>query len=342
MSVRKVFKAHQKDVTSLCWHPETDSLLASGGYDSAIHFWDTQGTAEPIKSIQGAHEGPIWSLAWHPLGHLLVSGSHDYSTRFWSRARPGDKNFEECLPKKIAAPGDLPAKSIPPPPSIANSVLDSGIFASRPPKEPPAACVIMQGAKEPARLALDNEPAKVASGLSLGEGADRKEILDTSDFDALEDRPVQQAAVAASTESSTPKVDTQVEKAFSKAASPATANSSPSTVSAEADKKPTSPQTSTTAGETKTETDKAVPASEEGKEGLAKEGVATEKEASTESPEVGGEKRAAPEVESGESTESDAKKARTEENQNEEKGTEAASEKKDTEVKDAVDKEAGA
>jgi len=183
MSVRQVFKAHEKEVTSLCWHPETDSLLASGGYDSQLNFWDTQGMSKPIKSIHGAHEGPIWSLSWHPLGHLLVSGSHDYSTRFWSRARPGDKGFEELLPKKIAAPGDLTAKDLPPPPTIPQVVLDSGVFAGKPPKEPPASSVIMEGGKDPVRLALDNEPAQPASGLSLGD----KEILDTSDFDALEE-----------------------------------------------------------------------------------------------------------------------------------------------------------
>jgi len=211
MSVRKVFKAHQKEVTSLCWHPETDSLLVSGGYDSAMHFWDTQGTAEPIKSIPAAHEGPIWSLAWHPLGHLLVSGSHDYSTRFWSRARPGDKGFDELLPKKIAAPGidQLPAGSLPPAPVISQQVLESGIFAGAPPKEPPASCVIMEGAKDPARLAIDNAPAKPESGLSMGEGG--KGLLDSSDFDALEEHtkppamsPPPPAADSTSTKASEP------------------------------------------------------------------------------------------------------------------------------------------
>merc|ERR1719446_171299 len=114
MNVRRVFKAHQKEVTSLAWHPEFDSLLGSGGYDSNIHFWDTMsGSTTPLESVHCAHDGPIWSMSWNPLGHLLASGSHDYSTRFWSRARPGDKGFEDILPKRTAAPGDLPASSIP-------------------------------------------------------------------------------------------------------------------------------------------------------------------------------------------------------------------------------------
>ncbi|CAE8648004.1 unnamed protein product, partial [Polarella glacialis] len=120
MSVRKVFKAHTKEVTSLCWHPETDELLASGGYEGAIHFWGTHGDSKPIESLPMAHEGPVWDLAWHPMGHLLVSGSNDYSTRFWSRARPGDKNFADLLPKRVAlgANDDL----IPPPPPAGAGV----------------------------------------------------------------------------------------------------------------------------------------------------------------------------------------------------------------------------
>lgn len=27
-----------------------------------------------------AHEGMIWTLSWHPLGHILASGSNDHST----------------------------------------------------------------------------------------------------------------------------------------------------------------------------------------------------------------------------------------------------------------------
>jgi len=32
----------------------------------------------------------VWSLTFHPLGHILVTASNDHTTRFWSRERPGD------------------------------------------------------------------------------------------------------------------------------------------------------------------------------------------------------------------------------------------------------------
>lgn len=41
--------------------------------------------------LEFAHDSNVWSLAFHPLGHLLCSASNDHTTRFWSRARPGQK-----------------------------------------------------------------------------------------------------------------------------------------------------------------------------------------------------------------------------------------------------------
>lgn len=39
--------------------------------------------------MEHAHDQTVWSLTYHPLGHLLVSGSNDFTTRFWTRCRPG-------------------------------------------------------------------------------------------------------------------------------------------------------------------------------------------------------------------------------------------------------------
>jgi polyadenylation factor subunit 2 len=43
-----------------------------------------------VDSVEFAHESNVWSLDWHPVGHILVSGSNDHTTRFWTRPRPGD------------------------------------------------------------------------------------------------------------------------------------------------------------------------------------------------------------------------------------------------------------
>jgi hypothetical protein len=49
-------------------------------------FWDVL-TCTPI-SVEGnlgglkkAHDGNIWDMDWHPLGHVLATGSNDYSAK---------------------------------------------------------------------------------------------------------------------------------------------------------------------------------------------------------------------------------------------------------------------
>ena len=43
-----------------------------------------------VGCIEQAHDSLIWSMSWHPLGHVLASGSNDHTTKFWTRNRPGD------------------------------------------------------------------------------------------------------------------------------------------------------------------------------------------------------------------------------------------------------------
>lgn len=117
-------KGHQKEVCSLDFHPLHNDLLVSGGSEGSMIFWDlTSSTNETlsssttfgVSSLRGgggegmdigegrkgeeggivhkmdtAHESNVWSLEWHPFGHLLCSGSNDHMTRFWERARPAD------------------------------------------------------------------------------------------------------------------------------------------------------------------------------------------------------------------------------------------------------------
>eukprot|EP01133_Synstelium_polycarpum_P005949 gene5949-6889_t len=89
MTELQTFKGHGKEVTSVAWHPFHEDLFVSGGFDGSILYWMV-GQDTPQGEIYGAHEASVWSLDWHPIGHILASGSNDHTTKFWCRNRPGD------------------------------------------------------------------------------------------------------------------------------------------------------------------------------------------------------------------------------------------------------------
>lgn len=115
-----LLRGHEKDIITMAWHPMHKNLLSTGGVDGSIHHYllDEQNapagtlptlspydTADPhnapaqaiypAHSIQYAHDFTVWTLDWHPLGHILASGSNDRVTRFWTRPRPGDTKYPE-------------------------------------------------------------------------------------------------------------------------------------------------------------------------------------------------------------------------------------------------------
>ncbi|KAI6373665.1 hypothetical protein MCOR25_003438 [Pyricularia grisea] len=110
-----LLRGHEKDITTLTWHPVHPNMLSTGGSEGSMcHYildepntpdgrqqtiapYDSPDPAEapaqvifPAHKLPFAHDFGIWSLDWHPLGHILASGSNDRITRFWTRARPGD------------------------------------------------------------------------------------------------------------------------------------------------------------------------------------------------------------------------------------------------------------
>jgi len=84
---------------ALRWHPCIETFFASGGYEGSVFYW-VVGQEEPLAEIMAAHEMGVSDIAWHPLGHVLASGSNDHTTKFWSRCRPGDpipdRHFRPC------------------------------------------------------------------------------------------------------------------------------------------------------------------------------------------------------------------------------------------------------
>ena len=115
-----ILKGHEKDnITALVFHPIHPNLLSTAGdgpiyhylldepntppgvattiapYDSPDPTTTPAQVIYPAHKIQHAHQYAVWSLDWHPLGHILASGSNDRSTAFWTRARPGDVDVND-------------------------------------------------------------------------------------------------------------------------------------------------------------------------------------------------------------------------------------------------------
>ncbi|ORX49143.1 WD40 repeat-like protein [Hesseltinella vesiculosa] len=84
----------QKEVCSARWHPQHERLFATGGSEGALLYWLT-GEDEPVGKQETAHDSNIWSMDWHPVGHILVTGSNDHTTRFWTRPRPGETTSDK-------------------------------------------------------------------------------------------------------------------------------------------------------------------------------------------------------------------------------------------------------
>ena len=120
--MRDVFllKGHDKEISSIVWHPIHSSMLTTGGGDGAMHHYlldeqhapagtpstlspydSTNPTDAPAQTLFPAHKTPfaheyaIWSMDWHPLGHILATGANDKVTRFWTRPRPGETSYTD-------------------------------------------------------------------------------------------------------------------------------------------------------------------------------------------------------------------------------------------------------
>ena len=86
----QTFRGHKHEVCTTAWHPFQEELFVSGGSDGSIYYW-LVGMDNPQAEIVGAHDNIVWSLDFHPLGHILCSGGNDHTTKFWTRSRPGDE-----------------------------------------------------------------------------------------------------------------------------------------------------------------------------------------------------------------------------------------------------------
>jgi len=103
------FVGHGSDITQIAWHPLQEEVFVSGGYDGSMCFW-LSGSKKYLEKVPGAHDGSVFTFAWNPAGHLLVSGGGDASIKFWCRGRPGDPFLEQqrTAQLELMDPNEIP------------------------------------------------------------------------------------------------------------------------------------------------------------------------------------------------------------------------------------------
>ena len=123
MKPLQTYKGQNKDITSLCWHPVHEDLFVSGGYDGSLLYWLVP-CATHQAEVRNAHETAIRGMRWHPMGHVLATGSHDNSTKFWGRPRPGDTYKEK---PQMEAPAYMTTVGLNVPQSLSSGARSSVI-----------------------------------------------------------------------------------------------------------------------------------------------------------------------------------------------------------------------
>jgi len=72
---------HEACVSSLDFSPD-GKILASGGYDKLVKFWDVQ-TGDCLYKLD-QHTGSVCSVSFSPDGQILASGGSDRSICLWN------------------------------------------------------------------------------------------------------------------------------------------------------------------------------------------------------------------------------------------------------------------
>ena len=79
---------HDKEVYTLKWRrtehgqPSNSGLLATASFDTTVKLWDVERSVA-VHTL-GAHSMPVYTIAFHPDGQFLLSGSFDKYLHVWS------------------------------------------------------------------------------------------------------------------------------------------------------------------------------------------------------------------------------------------------------------------
>lgn len=77
---------HATAVYATAFNPQSTCFLTSGARDNAIRLWDvTSGSL--LKTLQGHHSRPVYSIVFNPQGTHIIGGSADATISVWDPER---------------------------------------------------------------------------------------------------------------------------------------------------------------------------------------------------------------------------------------------------------------
>lgn len=89
------FKDHEKDVNTICWHPQIEDIFCSGGSDGNIIFWNAlqenknyvlSDAHKKEKNEKDSDKKEIYDIAYNNIGNFLVSTGNDNSIKIWQNS----------------------------------------------------------------------------------------------------------------------------------------------------------------------------------------------------------------------------------------------------------------
>jgi WD repeat-containing protein 24 len=85
------FSVLNNEVRCVKFSPFYSHYFSSGYETGMIEIWDIRNSAQSMRRINGAHNGLIHAIDWHPVNkNILASGGRDLSLRIWDLSQKND------------------------------------------------------------------------------------------------------------------------------------------------------------------------------------------------------------------------------------------------------------
>lgn len=102
-----VLRGHLGTAEDVAWSAD-GSLLTSVGGNGEIIIWDGSKHAA-VRTIEDAHDGLIWCVAWHPKKPIFATGGSDGFVRVWDEGGTEIAKFLHEMPADDIPTGSMPS-----------------------------------------------------------------------------------------------------------------------------------------------------------------------------------------------------------------------------------------